>query len=511
MEYSDLDITRAKLLGSLILFTRVFYKIRTGREFLLSTPDSRESHYMTICKSLVKVFRGEIKRLIINVPPRYGKTELLIHFCAWALARWPDSNFLYVSYSHSLAKKQTKTIRQIVTLRDYSQLFDVMLSADSSAQDNFETNMLGSVYAAGAGGTITGRGAGIQGINRFGGCIVIDDIHKPSEVTSDVMRQSVNEWYLNTLQSRVNDPRTPIIFIGQRLHEDDLPANLIKGFDSYQWETVILPAMDIHDNALLPAMHTKEQLLLMKEKMPYEFSSQYQQSPQPSGGGIFKPEWFVLLDSEPEISCAFITADTAETEKTYNDATVFSFWGLYKIQEFGHDTDVYALHWIDCWELWCEPKDLMENFKQFYTDCLRYKVKPSMVAIEKKSSGTTLLSMLKDMRGVNVIDIERPANAGSKTQRFLEAQPYIASKLISFNENAKHTKSCIEHMRKITANNTHRYDDIADTCADAIKIGLIDKIVKDISDVDNEEEEVLSNLVQHTHQYKDTRANLWRR
>lgn len=511
MEYSDLEITRAKLLGSLLLFTRVFYKIRTGREFLLSYPDGRESHYTTICKALVKVFRGETKRLIINVPPRYGKTELLIHFCAWALARFPDSNFLYVSYSHSLAKKQTKTIRQIVTLKDYAQLFDVKLSADSSAQDNFETKSLGSVYAAGAGGTITGRGAGIQGINRFGGCIVIDDIHKPSEVTSDVMRQTVNEWYLNTLQSRVNNPRTPIIFIGQRLHEDDLAANLIKGFEAHQWETVILPSLDVHDNALFPEMHTKEQLLKMKETMPYDFAAQYQQNPQPAGGGIFKPEWFVMLDEEPDVLVTFITADTAETEKTYNDATVFSFWGIYKIKEFGADTEIYALHWIDCWELWCEPKDLVDNFTQFYTDCLRYKVKPSMIAIEKKSTGTTLLSILKEFRGLNVVDIERPANSGSKTQRFLEAQPCIASKLISLPIYGKHSQHCIEHMRKITANDTHRYDDIADTCADAIKIALIDKVVTGISINKEEEETILSNLLSHTQQYQNTRANLWRR
>lgn len=501
---------RQKLLSSLLLFTRVFYKLRTGREFALSTPISRESHYITICRALTKIIKGEIRRLIINVPPRYGKTELLISFCAWALARYPDSNFLYISYSHSLAKKQTQTIRQVMSLMEYQRLFNVKISGETSAKDNFETTDGGSVYAAGAGGTITGRGAGIQAVGRFGGAIVIDDIHKPSEVTSDVMRQSVNDWYLNTLQSRVNDPSTPIIFIGQRLHEDDLPANLIKGYDGHDWETIILPAIDIVGNALLPTMHDKIQLSIMQDKMPYDFASQYQQNPQPAGGGIFKPEWFVVMDDEPEILGTFITGDTAETDKTYNDATVFSFWGIYRIKNLGIETDLIGLHWLDCWELWCEPKDLLNSFTQFYTDCMRYHVKPKMVALEKKSTGTTLLSLLSDFRGLNVIDIERTRASGSKTQRFLETQTYCAQKLISLPANGKHTNLCIEHMRKITANNTHRYDDIADTFADAVKIGLIDKSIM-AHTVNDDGEKILKQLAASAQQNQQARTNLWRR
>lgn len=500
---------REKLLGSLLLFTRVFYETRTGREFMLSFPDGRESHFITICRALSDVLRGKIKRLLIQVPPRYGKSELIISFCAWALARFPDSNFLYISYSHSLAKRQTQTIREIISLIEYKKMFDVEIAGDSSAKDNFKTKLGGSVYAAGAGGTVTGMGAGIKGSNRFGGAIVIDDIHKPSEVTSDVMRQSVNDWYLNTLQSRVNDPKTPIIFIGQSLHEDDLPSNLRKGYDGHKWEEIILPALDEVGNALFPQMHTKEQLLIMKEKMPYEFASQYQQNPQPAGGGIFKPEWFSLLDEEPEILATFITGDTAETNKTYNDATVFSFWGVYKIKNGNVDTDIIGLHWIDCWELWCEPKDLYENFTQFYSECMRHSVKPKLVGIEKKSTGTTLLSLLKEFRGLNVIDIERTRASGSKTQRFLETQTYAAQKLISFNKNAKHTNKCIEHLKKITANESHRFDDIADTFADAVKIALIDKSIISSMSVSPEKSKIFNQFAAQAQRYQSARSYLY--
>ncbi len=469
------DMEKERLQRSLLAFTQDFYYLRTGRRFELSEPIGRESHYLTICRALVKVMKGETKRLVINVPPRYGKTELLIHFVAWALCQYPDSNFLYVSYSLGLAKKQTKTIRQIVAMNEYKDLFDVGLSGDTTAQGNFETSMSGSVYAAGADGEITGRGAGIKGGHRFGGCIVIDDIHKPSEVSSDTMRQSVNDWYFNTLQSRLNDPEnTPIIFIGQRLHEDDLASNLIKTGD---WETIIIPTLDAAGNALHPAMHDIPALRKMQETMPYVFSAQYQQDPLPAGGGIFKPEWFYQMEEEPNIIATFITADTAETAKDYNDATVFSFFGLYHIAHGDIDTDILALHWLDCMELRIEPKDLEREFMAFYASCMRYRVKPRIAAIERKSTGVTLTSILKSVRGLTVLDVDRTKSSGNKTTRFLEIQPIIASKQVSIPKDGKHTVMVLEHMRKITANDSHRHDDIADTLYDGIKLGIIDNVI----------------------------------
>src|SRR5258708_14292300 len=200
---------KAELLGSLLLFTRVFYKIRTGRDFELSKPEGRESHFITIARNLTQVFYGEILKNIIKIPPRYGKTELLIHFVAWCLAHYPDCNFIYTSYAHSLAKKQTQTVREIISLPAYRKLFGVTISESSSDLDNFETDQGGSVYAVGAGGTITGRGAGIKGVKRFGGAFLIDDIHKPDEAQSDTIREGINEWFYNTAQSRINSPITP--------------------------------------------------------------------------------------------------------------------------------------------------------------------------------------------------------------------------------------------------------------------------------------------------------------
>jgi predicted phage terminase large subunit-like protein len=488
-------VTKAKLLGSLLEFTRVFYKIRTGRDFVISEPVGRESHIITICRELTKAFYLETNRLLINVPPGFGKSELLIHFVAWAMAHYPDCQFIYVSYSQPLAAKHTYAIKQIIELPHYRQLFGIRIKQDSSAKDNFKTEQGGSIMAFGSSGSITGQDAGLPNLDRFSGAVLCDDLHKPDDVFSATMRESVCANYTNTIFPRPRGINVPIIGIGQRLHEDDIWGRLIKGYDGYKWKKVILKALDEAGNSLNPAIKPVEALRLMQENQPYVFASQYQQDPSPAGGGIFKPEWFVALDEEPEILATFITADTAETDKDYNDATVFSFWGVYKIKEQNVDIDLWGLHWIDCVELRVEPKDLETEFRQFYADCLHHKVKPKLAGIEKKSTGVTLISVLDSLRGLQILDIPRNSASGSKISRFMAIQPYIASKRVSFTNGAKHQQMCIEHCRKITSNNTHRFDDICDTLADAVRMALIDKTVIHSSALTNNNDDIVKNLM----------------
>ena len=514
------DITKAKLLGSLLLFTRVFYKLHTGREFTIVAPQGREPHSITICRELTKCFRLQINREIINLPPGLFKSTHLKYFVPWCFAHYPDCQFLYISYSHSLATEHTADIKAIMSIPEYKEFFGIEISRDSSAKDNFKTSIklpdgstrnVGAVKAFGSEGAVTGQDGGLPITDRFTGAVIMDDMHKPDEVHSDPIRARVIRNYKETIMQRPRSPVVPLICIAQRLHEDDLCAHLINGEDGYQWNTVILKALDEVGNSIHPVLYPLEKIRIAQEKNQYVYASQYQQDPVPAGGALFKSAWFVKTEEDPEIYCTFITVDTAETEKTYNDATVFSFWGLYKIKELGHELDEIGLHWIDCWQLWCEPKDLESNFTQFYTECMRYKVKPRLAAIEKKSTGTALLSSLHDFRGMKIIDIKRDEIGKSKSQRFIDVQPYIASKLISLPLTGKHTPMCIEHMQKITANETHRYDDISDTCADAIKMALIDRSISTFSQNNQDEQKLLSNILAHTKQYQQARASLWHR
>lgn len=473
----DLIETGKNLLSSFFAFNRFFYEARTRREFLISSPLHREPHATTICRELTDVFLLRTNRLMITIPPGFGKTTLCQNFIAYSFAWYADCRFLYISHSYDLAATHTHTIKKIMELKEYRELFNVQLRRDQSAKDFFETTDGGAVAAFGAKGSIVGRDAGLPGLDRFSGALIIDDIHKPDEVHSDNTREKVHKNYFETIETRLRSVNVPIIFIGHRLHEDDLQAHLLNGADGMEWKHVNLKAIDDNGNALYPEVMPKNKLLIMKQKQPYVFYSQYQQEPTPAGGSLFKEEWFETLSEEPEILATFLTFDGAETEKKYNDATAMSFFGLYRLKHENVNLDLYGLHWLDCLEEWVEPKDLESLFMDFYVSCLHHKVKPTISAIEKKSTGTTLLSLLKRRQGLAVLDVDRTVAEGSKTDRFIEMQPYTASRQVTLPLYGKHNAKVIKHMSKITANNTHARDDIADTLQIAIDIALIRKLI----------------------------------
>lgn len=501
----------SELKGSLLLFTRFFYKYLTGRDFIVSAPAGRESHHITVCRAFTDLFyiQKPAHGLILNLPPGYGKSVMTSMWIAWCYAHYPDCNFLYISYSHDLAASHTAFIKQIMSSKMYRHLFDVQISTETRAKDFFMTTAGGATAAFGSAGAVTGRNAGNIGLPRFSGCVVMDDAHKPNEVHSDSIRESVIRNYNETIMQRPRDTNVPIVFIGQRLHEEDLAAYLMSGKDVREWDKVILQGIDIAGNPLYPEAQSLEYLLDLKEKQPFVFSSQIQQQPIPSGGSVFKKEWFMILDQEPKILATFICADTAETDKSYNDATVFTFFGLYEIEVYGKKTGDMGLHVLDCWEIRVEPKDLREEFLSFHADCMLHPVVPRVAAIEKKSTGVTLISTLQDMQGIEIRNIDRNRSSGSKTARFLNAQPFVASKLVSFTRDARHVDLCINHMTRITANQSHAHDDIADCIVDGISIGLVQKAIQ-LSSKPSPKIDVMKDLANNINQIKNLRQNRWR-
>lgn len=275
-------------------FSRWMFLQRRGFKWV------RGPHHALICDALMRVFRGETKRLIINVPPRYSKTELAaINFMAWALGQCPDAEFIHTSYSGRLAANNSRQTQELVASAAYREVYPAVgLDDRSQARDEWRTTAGGCVYAVGAGGTITGYGAGKHRPG-FGGAIIIDDPHKADEARSDVIRTGVIEWFQNTLESRKNGPDTPIVLIMQRLHEKDLAGWLLGGGNGETWEHVCLEALQPDGSALWPEKHSVADLIRMRDAAPLTFAGQYQQAPAPPEGALFKPDQIHVTPALP--------------------------------------------------------------------------------------------------------------------------------------------------------------------------------------------------------------------
>lgn len=423
-------------------------------------------HHQIIVDALMRVYRGESKRLIINLPPRYSKTALcVIDFMAWTLGRHPDAEFIHTSYSARLATANSWQTRELVQHEAYREIFqNVEMRNDSTAKDEWRTTSGGCVYAVGAGGTITGYGAG-KHRDGFGGAIIIDDPLKSDEAHSDAMREGANEWFQNTLESRRNSPDTPIILVMQRLHENDLSGFLLGGGNGEKWDHVCIPAINSDGTALWPEKHTIEDLRRMEQSASYVFSGQYMQRPSPLGGGIIKGAWFRRYVVAPVIKYRKIYADTAQKTAERNDYSVFQCWG------FGDDGKAYLLDMVrGKWE----APELKRRAVDFWNKCkaedqTRFGQLRQM-AIEDKASGTGLIQDIKQSAMIPVYAIQRNKD---KLTRVMDVVSYIESGYVVIPEGQAFVFDFVAECEAFTANDTHAHDDQVDPMCDAIQDMLI--------------------------------------
>ena len=348
-----LKVARVKCQLELLFFTRYFFVQRERRKFVIG------QHHQIISAALERVLRGECRRLIINLAPRYGKTELAVkNFIAHGLALNPSARFIHLSYSDDLALDNSEAVRDLVQEDGYQELFpEVQIKKDSKAKKKWYTTEGGGVYATSAAGQVTGFGAGqvdieiednddddvtldefIGGIQqaeggsnldqkqRFGGALIIDDPIKPEDADSDIQRERVNSRWDSTISNRVNSRNTPIIIIMQRLHERDLCGYLIerdgKAADGGEWEVISLPSLYTNAageyEALWPFKHTVPELLKLKNENDVVFERQHGQDPKPIAGRLFPKE--ILQYYNPETvnleqltEFKFFSADPADT------------------------------------------------------------------------------------------------------------------------------------------------------------------------------------------------------
>ena len=328
------EAEKRKMERDLIAFTDYFFKDR-NEKFIES------NHHRQIADTLKKVEEGKIKNLLINIPPRYGKTELaVINWVARALAVNPKAKFIHLSYSDDLALDNSQKAKELIESYAFQKHWDVRLKSDSKSKKKWYTTEGGGLYATAAGGAVTGFGAGSTSpTGKFDGAIIIDDPLKVTDADSGE-RDKVNDRLNNTIKSRRNSRDTPIIIIMQRIHEDDMSGFVLDGKMGEEFYHLNLPAITEDGKPLWPFKHSLEELHILKKADLRTFSAQYLQNPTPDEGVFFKREWFrrYRIGAHPEELSIYGANDSAVSEGK-GDFTELGIAG------FDQYEDLYFLDW----------------------------------------------------------------------------------------------------------------------------------------------------------------------
>lgn len=439
---------------NLLFFTRYIYKENTRRNFIVAP------HFIKIANTLEEVAKGNIKRLIINIPPRYGKTELAVKcFIAWSLAKNPQSKFIHLSYSDSLALDNSSQTKEYIESDAFQKFWEMKLKKDAQSKSKWFNDFGGGVYATASGGAITGFGAGVTESKEFSGAIIIDDPLKPDDALSEIKRKAVNERFNNTIRSRVNDRETPIIVIMQRLHENDMSGFLLAGGSGEDWHHLCLPALNDKNEPLWEDKHTFAELEQIRQANRYNFSGQYMQTPSPEEGGEWRKDWFEIINRNdvPDVEWDMFI-DGAYTKDTKNDPT-----GIQIGAKIGQN--YFILSSID---KYLEMPELIKFIPE-HIEALGIKVR--MIYVEPKASGKSIAQLIQSTTSLNITELKSNFVSVSKIERARSASPYIEGgrvKLIKGNWN--------EHfLHQIAVFPNGKHDEHIDLTAYGIENKLIEK------------------------------------
>jgi predicted phage terminase large subunit-like protein len=417
-------------------------------------------HIELVAHWLEKVRLGHCRRLILNVPPRNLKSICAsVAFPAWILGHDPTHRIVCASYGQDLANKLARDCHALMSSPWYQRIFATRLAPNRSAVADFETTQQGGRMATSVGGVLTGRG---------GDLIIIDDPIKPDEALSAVQRQTANDWFDNTLYSRLNDKQTgAIVIIMQRLHLDDLVGHVMA---QEQWEVVSLPAIAdqdetwqymtvggpvTHHRPAGTALHPEREPLaildvLQKGLGEYVFSAQYLQSPVPLGGGMVKIEWLKFYrpgELPPQFDTVIQSWDSANKESELADFSVCTTWGI-------KDKDIYLL---DVYRERVNYPDLKRAVVR-----LAEQHRAKVVLIEDKASGTQLIQELV-REGLSQVKGVKPL--GDKIMRMQAQTPPIENGFVRFPESASWLAT---YVQELTTFPKAKYDDQVDSTAQAL-------------------------------------------
>jgi len=407
-------------------------------------------HHKIMAAAFERVAKGELKRLIINMPPRHTKSEFASYLLpSWFLGKFPGKKVIQTSHTAELAVGFGRKVRNLVDSEVYNSIFpELSLQADSKAAGRWNTSKGGDYFAIGVGGAVTGKGADL---------LIIDDPHSEQEaalaaVNPDIY-DKVYEWYTSGPRQRLQ-PGGAIVIVMTRWAQRDLTGQVLKNAalrGETDWEVIEFPAIMPSGKPLWPEFWSLEELEALHEELPNaKWQAQYQQNPVGNESAIVKRDWWKIWEGERPPKCEYIlqTWDTAFEKHQRADFSAGTTWGVFYNEE---DNDAPNIILLNTYKKRVEfpelKRDVLAESKEWGPDGL---------LIEKKASGAPLIYDLRAM-GIPVQEYT-PSKGQDKIARLNSVSDIIASGKVWVPQ----TRWAEELMDEVAAFPSGEHDDLVD-------------------------------------------------
>ena len=412
-------------------------------------------HHQIMANAFERVAKGELKRLIINMPPRHTKSEFASYLLpAWFLGRFPEKKIIQTAHTAELAVGFGRKVRNLVSSEAFNRVFDTKLSTDSKAAGRWNTHAGGDYFAIGVGGAVTGKGADL---------LIIDDPHSEQEAKqgNPAVYDNVYEWYTSGPRQRLQ-PGGAIIIVMTRWSKRDLTGQILKNSEKdgvNDWEVIEFPAILPSGTPLWPGFWKKEELEAIKAEIPVsKWEAQYQQNPTSEEGAIIKREYWRIWDSDTAPQCDYVIQswDTAFEKSNRADYSACTTWGVFQHPDkMGNlRANIIAL---DAFKSRMEFPELKQKAFEMYNEWT-----PDTLIVEKKAAGAPLIYELRQT-GI-LLEEYTPGKGSDKIARVNAISDLFASGVVWCPD----TRWADELMEELAAFPNGDHDDLVDSSSQAL-------------------------------------------
>ena len=409
-------------------------------------------HHKIMADAFERVASGELKRLIVNMPPRHTKSEFASFLLpAWFLGNYPEKKIIQSAHTAELSVGFGRKVRNLVDSDDYKSIFpNVLLRSDSKAAGRWSTNKGGEYFAIGVGGAVTGKGADL---------LVIDDPHSEQEGQSSdpSVFDRVYDWYTSGPRQRLQ-PGGSIILVMTRWHKRDLTGQILKSslqrVGSDEWELIEFPALMPSDEPLWPEFWPRDELEALRNELPApKWNAQYQQNPTSEEGALVKREWWKTWERDKPPMCEFIIQswDTAFLKTQRADFSACTTWGVFYHPD-GSGIEQPNIILLDAHKERLEFPELKKTAYEMWVDW-----QPDAFIVEAKAAGTPLIFELRAM-GIPVSEYT-PSRGNDKISRVNAVSDLFASGIVW----APELRFAEEVIEEFAAFPSGEHDDLVDS------------------------------------------------